>query len=30
MKSVYLGFTSGQRADRQQNITIGNFAAQNH
>jgi len=30
MRSVYLGFTNGQRAGRAQNITIGNFAAQNH
>ncbi|MCX7156470.1 MAG: hypothetical protein NTW45_08520 [Rhodocyclales bacterium] len=30
MKKVFLGFTTGQRAGRSQDITIGNFAAQNH
>ena len=30
MKKVYLGFTNGQRAGRQQEISIGNFVARNH
>jgi hypothetical protein len=30
MKKVYLGFTNGQRAGREQNISIGNFVAKNH
>jgi hypothetical protein len=30
MKKVYLGFTTGLRDNRTQDIRIGNFAAQNH
>jgi hypothetical protein len=30
MKKVFLGFTTGQRSGRTQNLTIGNFAAKTH